>query len=309
MTKTTEPIVAKDVTEEVKQSVQPSKAPTRINVVPVIHVPSEIDVLADPQRIIDNAIKVSKILKDVVDNSKKKSIIVVNNNEYLMFSAWQTIAQFYGFTAQTEWTKKLIDNNGRFQGYQAKAVLVNLRSGQTHPGAEAVCHTVEQNWNGKPEFTLMSMAQTRACSKTLANKFRWVAVLAGYEGTPGEEMSAELFARPSQTVAVDGTVEEQDPPPSVRQSGGATVNQLKFVRKNFLWKKLNVATFEAAYKPIGELTFDDAKIMLDYLFKEKKPTMEALFKLFGIKESAPEPSTEPDPTDSWGASGVNEKLV
>jgi hypothetical protein len=39
-----------------------------------------------------------------------------------------------------------------------------------------------------PLFQLASMAQTRAGAKSLANKFRYVAVLAGYEPTPAEEM-------------------------------------------------------------------------------------------------------------------------
>lgn len=285
-------IEGKDVTEQVVASVKPLARQPSVRPVSIVHAPSEIDVLANPQLIIDNAIKVAKILKQVVDNSKKKSIIVVNNNEYLMFSAWQTISQFYGFTAQTEWTKK-VEKDGRFMGYEAKAVLVNLRSGQTYPGAEASCLANEQNWGGKPEFTLKSMAQTRACSKTLANKFRWVAVLAGYEGTPAEEMTAEVASAiyPSDDIPSTGAT----------QAGGrgATPKQLQFVRKNFTWKKLDRVKFEEAYKPIDELSFDDAKLMLDYLFKEKKPTMEALLSLFDIKEVVEEKSTEPDPTDDW----------
>lgn len=39
-----------------------------------------------------------------------------------------------------------------------------------------------------PIFQLSSMAQTRAQSKVLANLFRWLATLAGYKGTPAEEM-------------------------------------------------------------------------------------------------------------------------
>lgn len=255
----------------------------------LVPVRSEIDVLANPKEIIDNAIQVAKILKDVVERSKKKSIIVVNNNEYLMFSAWQTIAQFYGFTAQTEWTKK-IEQNGRFMGYEAKSVLVNLRNGQTYPGAEAICLTSETNWGGKPEFTLKSMAQTRACSKTLANKFRWVAVLAGYEGTPGEEISAELFSSHAPRVQ-DASISEQ----------GATEKQIEYIRKNFIWKKLNVTFFEHAYKPINDLTLTDAKKLLDYLLKEKTPNMQTILDVVGAKKEIPM-SNEPDPTDEWSTS-------
>jgi len=40
-----------------------------------------------------------------------------------------------------------------------------------------------------PFFQLRSMAQTRACCKTLRNVFSWVVVLAGYKATPAEEMT------------------------------------------------------------------------------------------------------------------------
>jgi len=39
---------------------------------------------------------------------------------------------------------------------------------------------------------LASMAQTRAMSKALANKFKWVVVLAGYATTPAEEMNGQI---------------------------------------------------------------------------------------------------------------------
>lgn len=39
-----------------------------------------------------------------------------------------------------------------------------------------------------PLFQLRSMAQTRATAKVLSNVLRWVPVLAGYRGTPAEEL-------------------------------------------------------------------------------------------------------------------------
>jgi hypothetical protein len=58
-----------------------------------------------------------------------------------------------------------------------------------------------------PLFQLRSMAQTRALAKVLANVLRWVPVLAGYKGTPAEEMSGDN-SRPPRDVTV--TVEEPE---------------------------------------------------------------------------------------------------
>lgn len=52
-----------------------------------------------------------------------------------------------------------------------------------------------------PLFQLRSMAQTRAIAKALSNVLRWVPVLAGYKGTPAEEMSgATAEAREPDTA-------------------------------------------------------------------------------------------------------------
>lgn len=55
-----------------------------------------------------------------------------------------------------------------------------------------------------PSFQLRSMAQTRALSKVHANVFRWVATLAGYQGTPAEELDVEERAKDAGVV--DGQV-------------------------------------------------------------------------------------------------------
>ena len=55
----------------------------------------------------------------------------------------------------------------------------------------------EENWESKDTFQQASMAQTRSMSKALANKFRWVVVLAGYATTPVEEMQGITPRDPS----------------------------------------------------------------------------------------------------------------
>ncbi len=63
-----------------------------------------------------------------------------------------------------------------------------------------------------PLFQLRSMAQTRAMAKVLSNVLRWVPVLAGYKGTPAEEMSgAEPQAREPEVIQreADGITKAQ----------------------------------------------------------------------------------------------------
>jgi hypothetical protein len=53
----------------------------------------------------------------------------------------------------------------------------------------------ESKWSDKPLYQLRSMAQTRAQAKALRGVLAWVAVLAGYNPTPAEEMDGVKAGR------------------------------------------------------------------------------------------------------------------
>ena len=55
-----------------------------------------------------------------------------------------------------------------------------------------MCTRDERNWASRDEFTLRSMAQTRASAKALRNVLAWVAVLGGFKPTPVEEMPSDI---------------------------------------------------------------------------------------------------------------------
>jgi len=125
-------------------------------------------------------------LTKIVSSREKK--LVMAGKQYLFFEDWQTIGKFYGVTAKVVYTEELKDE-GKLIGFLAKAVAIH--DNQEVSGADAECTYDEPNWQSKPRFQLRSMAQTRACAKALRNCLGWVAVLAGYEATPAEEISDE----------------------------------------------------------------------------------------------------------------------
>jgi hypothetical protein len=59
-----------------------------------------------------------------------------------------------------------------------------------------------------PMFQLRSMAQTRACAKAFRNVLAWVVVLAGYRGTPAEEVDGMAGAK---------TEDQKNPPEEQRK--------------------------------------------------------------------------------------------
>lgn len=116
----------------------------------------------------------------------KKKPVVINGEQYLEFEDWQTVATFYKVTVQVEWTKPIMEKD-TIIGYEARAVALR-KDGTQISAAESMCLKTEKLWASRELFQLRSMAQTRACAKALRNVFSWVVVLAGFQGTPAEEM-------------------------------------------------------------------------------------------------------------------------
>lgn len=114
---------------------------------------------------------------------------------HLEVEAWQTIGRFNGFLTDIVWTRPVIEGGAKV-GYEARAELVSVADGMHLIGAEASCFfdeelerkdgTTFKRWDN--DYAVKSMAQTRAQSKLGRMAFAWVAVLAGYSGTPAEEM-------------------------------------------------------------------------------------------------------------------------
>ena len=137
--------------------------------------------------ILEEAKKAAKALGDVI--AKKKKPVIINNEQYLEFEDWMTVARFYGITAKVVSTSFI--SYGEAQGFEARAVSILVATGEEISAAEAMCLNDEANWKGRPLFMLRSMAQTRACAKALRNVLAWVVVLAGYKPTPAEEMDGD----------------------------------------------------------------------------------------------------------------------
>ena len=76
-----------------------------------------------------------------------------------------------------------------------------------------------------PMFQLRSMAQTRACAKSLRNILAWVAVIAGFKATPVEEMTGyegggEHDAKPKIAMPQAEKTAEQAPATAKAKDAG-----------------------------------------------------------------------------------------
>lgn len=174
-----------------------------------LYQPMQADVAIHrpPAKVLEEARQAAQALTDVI--SKKAKPVKFNNEIYLEFEDWQTVGRFYGITAKVRDTKFV--QYDKTSGFEASADALLVSTGQVISSADAMCLNDEPNWSKKPMFQLRSMAQTRACAKSLRNVLAWVVVLAGYKPTPAEEMDG-VFNRSKQKH--DAAPLEENPLPS-----------------------------------------------------------------------------------------------
>lgn len=72
--------------------------------------------------------------------------------------------------------------------WMATVEIIN-KEGEVKGRGFAICSSKEANKKSFDEYAILSMAQTRAIGKAYRNLIGWVMKLAGYEGTPKEEMT------------------------------------------------------------------------------------------------------------------------
>ena len=160
-----------------------------------------------PSVMLQDGVEMAKTLQSVV--SKRKGGLVVNGKRYLQYEDWQTLARFFNLSVRTG-NVETVEMNG-VRGVKARAEVVD-KNGNVVGSAEAFCMSDESKWSGKPFFQLASMAQTRAGAKSLRNLLGWVAVLAGFAGTPAEEMDDVVpRKRTSYKKSDDGEFHYKDP--------------------------------------------------------------------------------------------------
>lgn len=171
---------------------------------------------------VERATAIANQLKPIVDS--RKLAVQIGQGEHLKVEAWVTLGMFCGVSPQTEWTQEVRNpKSGELEGYKARVQVIRMATGEAIGAAECSCHFDEQQkrrdgsglydrwieYGRQNRHACMSMAQTRATSKALAQALRWIPVLAGYSGTPFEEMPPQDSSSPPQQRPKAATAPKQ----------------------------------------------------------------------------------------------------
>lgn len=159
---------------------------------------------SSPAEVLTQASDTAAALADVID--KRKLFANIHGKKHVTVEGWTLLGSMLGVFPVTEWTRPIVDDQGRNLGWEAR-VEARTRAGEVVGAAEAECMRAESSWKSRDDYALRSMAQTRATSKAMRMPLGFVIELAGYAATPAEEM-------PVSVPAVAAKPRAQDRPPA-----------------------------------------------------------------------------------------------
>jgi hypothetical protein len=152
----------------------------------------------DPDQFVSHSQQLARRLDDVV--RQQHLDVDIQGKRYLRVEAWQFLAGAVQMTPRTREMIEIRDENGIILGFRCYVELVRDADGMVLGGAFGRCD-LKERIGRSGAFAAESMAQTRATSKAISQKLRFIPVLAGYQGTPIEEMPAErLEPRPPRPL-------------------------------------------------------------------------------------------------------------
>jgi hypothetical protein len=146
----------------------------------------------DAASVVAKAVEVANLLAPVL---REKGLIAnISGKEYVMAEGWTMLAAMMGHSVGTDSTRPVeIDGHA---GFITHAKVYDY-DGEVVGSADGICTRGEKSWARRDDFALSGMAQTRAISRALRQRFGFVIRLAGYEPTPAEEMVVEEATVPT----------------------------------------------------------------------------------------------------------------
>ena len=113
--------------------------------------------------------------------------------EYVTVEGWEVLGTFLGIVPVTTIIREVKNKQDRTVGYVARATLYQnpvIENDEIVGGTVIARAEAQADKTGfqKDLFAIASMAQTRALGKAYRMGLSWIMKMAGFEGTPAEEM-------------------------------------------------------------------------------------------------------------------------
>lgn len=155
--------------------------------------------------LIEAAAERATALAEVIE--KKQLFVLIKGKRHVLVQGWTLLGSMMGVYPVTDYVHELRGDDGGNLGFEARVEARTL-SGAVVGAAISRCSRSEGTWASRDDYTLQSMAQTRAVSKALRMPLDFVMQLAGFEATPAEEMPGQTGPSPRTRLA--RLIKEQD---------------------------------------------------------------------------------------------------
>ena len=110
--------------------------------------PEQLAIQRAPQVVLAEARQAALALQEVI--AHKANPVIFNNEQYLEFEDWQTVARFYSYVAMVDATTPVEFEGVR--GWEAHACVVDIRTGIKISAADAMCLNDEEKWRARPKY-------------------------------------------------------------------------------------------------------------------------------------------------------------
>lgn len=139
----------------------------------------------EPEMAVAYAKRAAAALQSVIVEGS--GFVKIQGKKHITIEGWQVLAAATNHSIEVEWSRPMEEPKG---AWEARAVVRDV-SGQTVAAGEAMASPDERAPWTRNAYSIRSMAQTRAMSRAAASRLRYIPTLAGFSGTPAEEMPGD----------------------------------------------------------------------------------------------------------------------
>ncbi len=144
-------------------------------------------------QIVERGVAIANVLKDVIERQRMYTVIGWGDKakKHVNVEGWATLGAMLGVTPRTVSVSEIEEGI-----FEATVELVRANDGAVIGRGIAECGAPDEVdkdgrpiWANRARYARKSMAITRATGKAFRLAFAWIITLAGYSGTPAEEMT------------------------------------------------------------------------------------------------------------------------
>jgi len=181
-----EPVVDQEPTSEIQVVEQNASLPDYAILNPDIPMSTKVGVATNVANCLAPLVRDQGLTVKGLNKSNKDA-------EYVTVEGWEVLGTMLGIVPVTTIIEEIKNDKDRVVGYKARATLYQnpiiqndeIVGGTIIARAEA---TADRSGFQKDLFAIASMSQTRALGKAYRMGLSWIMKMAGFEGTPAEDM-------------------------------------------------------------------------------------------------------------------------